>query len=76
MNGTYAEQSGLWNGLPCFRHDQRFGLELRCYGGYWRLGLTSKEGYRQRFDPSSPLPKQNGWELDSSAHPPHSWGPS
>ena len=85
VNGTYAEQSGLRDGLPYLRHEQQPGHELRCDGGYWRLGDTVTAGsdasnvtlynravpytgyYRQRFDPSSPLPKQNGWEIDDAS---------
>ena len=69
VNGTYAEQSGLREGLPYFRNEQQ-REELRCNGGYWRLGDAPPHlgsgYYRQRFDPSSPLPKQHGWELDSN----------
>ncbi len=41
VNGTYAEHSGLKDGLPYFLNNEQWpGQELRCYEGYWRLGWT------------------------------------
>ena len=47
--------------MPYFLHED--GRVRLNYGeGHWSVGRH----FKQRFDPSSPLPKQNGWEIDST----------
>ena len=61
VNGVYVQAEGLHGGLPQWRQ-QGGSRELYFQkDGYWKISSY----YRQRFDPASPAPKQEGWELES-----------
>ena len=61
VNGTWVETEELMGGLPVWRQQGGSCRELYFEEGHWTM-----EYYRQRFDPASPAPKQEGWEKQSA----------
>ena len=71
-NGTYVEQAELdeESGLPRFVHSEDGGRAVRYEDGYWTQRTREYSRYKQRFDPLSPAPKADGWELATSGRAP------